>query len=258
MTQASVNADGSSTRSAAFFWIAIGMLAALVLCGATLAVLLVSEARSINNAGGWGWLLIGGVYAVVATVVCLASAVCAAVSLLRREAHRRLSIALLILCCLEVWTFRHSLAYLAGFKPNQGMDPVSDGGSGISDSLVRHFGQSGLVLRPQARHRGFETEWILANADVGPQCEVVTSFRRFPTGTSVESMKNQLMAISQPSVLNERAALAMFHPHARGKTSNRNDCDAWSAKSREITDRVLDAFRSYQPIAVRVSPNTRP
>jgi hypothetical protein len=34
--------------------------------------------------------------------------------------------------------------------------------------------------------------------------------------------------------------LAMFYPHARGKTADRADCRSWPAKSGEIVGRLLD------------------
>jgi len=58
------------------------------------------------------------------------------------------------------------------------------------------------------------------------------------------------MRISAASVLNEQARLAMFHPHGRGKTSDRSDCQDWPVKSREIVGRLLEAFESYQPVHV--------
>ncbi len=60
-------------------------------------------------------------------------------------------------------------------------------------------------------------------------------------------MKKQLLAVSVPSVLNEPERLAMFHPYARGKTSDGTDCQNWSSKSGGIVRRLLDAFKSYQP-----------
>jgi hypothetical protein len=71
--------------------------------------LLVFAAENINRSGGWGWLLAGGIYVVAIIVVCFACALSTAVSLFRREPHRRLSIAILILSCLIVSAFGPNL-----------------------------------------------------------------------------------------------------------------------------------------------------
>jgi uncharacterized protein YhfF len=119
--------------------------------------------------------------------------------------------------------------------------------STLPDALVQHFRSRGIVLRPEARHGGQLTEWILENVDVGPRCEVMTSFVSFPSGADVAAMKNHLMMVSVPSVLNEQARLAVFHPNARGKTPDIRDCQAWSVKYKEIWGQVLEAFKSYRP-----------
>ena len=98
-----------ATRAPVFFWITVGLLAMLLLGGAAAALLLVPEAGNINRSGGWGWLLVAGIYVVAITVVCSACALCTAVSLFRREAHRRLSIAILIISCLVVSAFGPNL-----------------------------------------------------------------------------------------------------------------------------------------------------
>src|SRR5438034_8148777 len=98
-----------ATRAPVFFWITVGLLAMLLLGGAAAALLLVLEAGNINRSGGWGWLLVAGIYVVAITVVCSACALCTAVSLFRREPHRRLSIAILITSFLVASTFRPTL-----------------------------------------------------------------------------------------------------------------------------------------------------
>ena len=118
--------------------------------------------------------------------------------------------------------------------------------SPIPNSLVEHFRDHGLHLRLQGRYASQETEWILENAGVGPRCELVTSFVQFWSGASVESMRSQLMAVSTPSVINEHARTAMYYPHARGKTSDKRDCEEWPAKSEGIFEQLQAAFRSYQ------------
>jgi hypothetical protein len=105
MNQRSVTPGRPPAGAPVFFWITIALLAMLLLGGAAAALLLVLEARNINKAGGWGWLLVGAIYLVAIIVVCSACALCTAVSLVRREPHRRLSIAILIISCLVVLAF---------------------------------------------------------------------------------------------------------------------------------------------------------
>ena len=105
MNQESLTQGRPASRAPVFFWITISLLAIVLLVGLVAALLLVFEAGSINRSGGWGWLLVAGVYMVAITVVCAACALCTAVSLFRREPHRRLSIALLIISSLVVLAF---------------------------------------------------------------------------------------------------------------------------------------------------------
>ena len=79
----------------------------LIVFGAALALLLVYERQRISSAGGWGYLMGIFVFAVAAFFACGASVVCTAVSLWRGEAHRRLTIALLIVSSLVVWRLRY-------------------------------------------------------------------------------------------------------------------------------------------------------
>ena len=91
------------TRAPVFFWITVGLLAMLVLGGVIGALLLlVFAAGNINRSGGWGWLLVLVIYVVAITGVCFVCALLAAVSLWRRESHRRLSTAILIISGLVV------------------------------------------------------------------------------------------------------------------------------------------------------------
>jgi hypothetical protein len=48
-------------------------------------------------------------------------------------------------------------------------------------------------------------------------------------------------------VLKEREKMAMFHPLARGMTSDPADCQGWSAKSDAIVTQLQAAFLSYPP-----------
>jgi hypothetical protein len=109
MNQDSLTPEKPATRAPVFFWITVSLLSILLLAGAAVALLLVHEAKSINRSGGWGWLLVGGIYVAATTVVCFACALCTAVSLFRRETHRRVSIAILIISCLEVLLFGPNL-----------------------------------------------------------------------------------------------------------------------------------------------------
>src|SRR5678816_1161155 len=105
MHQHSVTPERPASRVPVFFWITVALLAMLLVGGAAAALLLVFEADNINRSGGWGWLLVVGIYVVAITVVCFACTVCTAVSILRREPHRRLSIAILIISSLVVLGF---------------------------------------------------------------------------------------------------------------------------------------------------------
>ena len=109
MNQQSVTPGRPAARAPVFFWITVALLALLFLGGAAGALLLLFEAKSINQQGGWGWLLVGAIYLVAIIVVCFACALCTAVSLFRRESHRRLSIVILIISSLVVSTFGANL-----------------------------------------------------------------------------------------------------------------------------------------------------
>ena len=76
---------------------------------------------------------------------------------------------------------------------------------------------------------------------------MVLRFRGFALATPVELIDKRLMEFNAASVLNEQARLAMFYPFARGKTGDKNDCEAWAAKSKDIVEPLLTAFRSYRP-----------
>src|SRR5687767_7886340 len=95
----------SATRAPAFFWMAVGMLALLFLCGVVAVGLLAYQAERITRDGGMGWLLFGAVFVAVASLVFSAVGLCAAVSLWRREPHRTWSIVLLVGSCFFVWAF---------------------------------------------------------------------------------------------------------------------------------------------------------
>ena len=94
-------------RPPIFFRITVGLFVTLILFVTTVALLLVYERTSISTAGGWGYLMGAFVLGVGAFFfACVAGVVSTALSLWRGEAHRRLSIALLIISSLVVWTLR--------------------------------------------------------------------------------------------------------------------------------------------------------
>jgi hypothetical protein len=105
MNQPSATPGRPAARAPVFFWITIAQLALLLLSGVAAAVWLVFEAKSINRSGGWGWLLVGALCVVATTIVCASCAFCTAVSLFRRERHRGLSIAILVVSGLVVVAF---------------------------------------------------------------------------------------------------------------------------------------------------------
>ena len=109
MNPRSVTLGKPVTRAPVFFWITVSLIGMLFLGGAAAAVWLVFEAKNINRSGGWGWILVGGIFVVAIFVVCFVCALSTAVSLIRREPHRRLSIAILIISGLIVSAFGPNL-----------------------------------------------------------------------------------------------------------------------------------------------------
>src|SRR5262245_59378058 len=95
MNQQAVAPGRPANSKPVFFWLTVALLALLVLGGTAAALLLVLQAGNINRSGGWGWILVAGIAIVAITVVGSACALCSAVSLFRREPHRRVSIAIL-------------------------------------------------------------------------------------------------------------------------------------------------------------------
>jgi len=79
MNQHSATPGRPAIRALLFFRITVALLAMLLLAGAAAALLLVFEAADINRSGGWGWLLVAGIYVVAIFVVCSACALCTAV-----------------------------------------------------------------------------------------------------------------------------------------------------------------------------------
>ena len=102
MNPHSVAPEPQVARAPVFFWITVCMLAMLLLGGVAAAVWLGFEAKSINRSGGWGWLLAIAIYVVAIVTVCFVCLLSTAVSLFRRERHRRWSIAILVISGLVV------------------------------------------------------------------------------------------------------------------------------------------------------------
>jgi hypothetical protein len=238
-----------------FFRITIALFALLLVFGAAIGVFLALNFDRINRDGGYGWLGAALIFLVAMILVSLAIAVSSAISLRRGEAHRALSMVFLIGSCLVVLTFGTRFAGTMWSQWRQSQEAArttheprvfGDGGTEIPPALVEHFRRAGLSIRP-ARGGSSSREYAVEVADLGTQCEVLVSFRGFARGIPIEPVKKKLMEFSAASVLNEPARLAMFHPFARGKTGDKADCDAWAAKSKEIVEPLLDAFRSYRP-----------
>jgi hypothetical protein len=128
MNHGSPTPERLPNRAPVFFWITVGLLAVLLLVGVAAALLLVGQARSINQSGGWGWLLVGGIYVAATTVVCFLCAVFASVSLFRNEPHRGLSIGVLIISCLVLFTFAPTLIRAANRLRRQHEEVAKDPG----------------------------------------------------------------------------------------------------------------------------------
>jgi hypothetical protein len=247
----------ASTRPPTFFRITVGLFVLLALFGVAIAVVLALNVERINRDGGYGWLFAAFIFLVATIFVCVAVAVSSAISLRRGEAHRRFSMVVLIGSSLVVLTFGTRLVSTLWTQWRQSQEATrmsqdapprvfGDGGTEIPDALVEHFRREGFSIRP-ALDRSSSREYIVDVADVGTRCEVLVSFRGFARGIPIEPIKKKLMEFNAASVLNEHASLAMFYPFARGKTGDKDDCAAWSVKSKEIVEPLLNAFRSYRP-----------
>lgn len=237
----------ASNRSPVFVRIAIRLLLSLVVLAVVIGVLGVYGAESINRSGGWGWLLIGGLYVAVATVVCFACVILSTISLWRREPHGRTAVIVLVGCLLEVGVFGRSLVVFTtrAFGPDPNVS-IARSEAELSSALVRHFAAANLDLRPGDRAGGFQTNWFLEDQNAGPQCEIRAYFRHFPAGTPVETMRKTAAATIPPAVLNEQAGLSMSGVHAVGRTGTGAGCEGWSATADEVTQRITDSFRSFQ------------
>ena len=243
-------------RRATFFRITVALCAVLLVVGVGVAVTLALNSGRISD-GGFGWILTIGAFLVAEVLICFAAAVTSALSLWRGEAHRGLSMLVLIgsgLVVLTAGTFlvrtnqiqrRHleEVARLAKDPPRQAL---REGETEIPDSLIEHFRREGFSMRPAIDWRSTR-DWTLDLADLGPRCEVVLRIRGFPLASPVELINQRLMEYNAASVLNEQARLAMFYPVAHSITGDKADCEAWTVKSKVITERLLEAFRSYRP-----------
>jgi len=120
--------------------------------------------------------------------------------------------------------------------------------SALPEALLAHLEKRGARLLERASDDGTgRTIWVLAEAPAGARCEVFTTFVRFPPGVDAAAARRYLLGVSLPSVLNERERLAMFHPAARGTTSNPADCERWGAERARIVTMLVEAFESYVP-----------
>lgn len=246
-----------STRPAKFFRITVGLFAALLLFGVALAVLLMVNADRINRDGGWGFLMAIFVFVAATAVVGVGTAVTSALSLRNGEAHRGFSTGVLIVSSLVVLMFGTGLVRTtwsqwrmsqedARTRARQEPRVFGDGGMEIPDSLAEHFRRQGFPIRP-AQDQSSNREYVVDVADIGARCDVLVSFRGFARATPVAEARQQLMRFNAATVLNEHARLAMFYPFGRGTTGDKGDCEAFAAKSKEIAEPILDAFRSYRP-----------
>lgn len=96
----------ASATTPVFFRIAVGLFVMLLVFGIAVTALLVYESKAIRSAGGWGYLMGIFALAVAAFFACIAGVVCTGLSLWSGEPHRRLSIAILIVSAVVVWTLR--------------------------------------------------------------------------------------------------------------------------------------------------------
>jgi len=106
MNQISRHSVASPIRPPIFFRFTVGLFVMLILFGAAVALFLVYERKSISTAGGRGYLMGAFVFGVGAFFACVGGMISTALSLWRGEAHRRLSIAFLIISSLVAWTLR--------------------------------------------------------------------------------------------------------------------------------------------------------
>jgi hypothetical protein len=245
----------SDSPRTTFFRITVGLLALLVLAGVAIALLVGFNIDRINRDGGYAILMAIFVFVVLMAIIGVATIVTSALSLRKGEAHRGFSIVVLILSSLVVLTFGTRFAGTMWSQWRQSQEAArttheprvfGNGGTEIPPALVEHLRREGFPIRP-ARERSSSREYVVDVAGLGTRCEVLVSFRGFARGIPIEPVKKKLMEFSAASVLNELARLAMFHPVARGKTGDKNDCEAWAVKSQEIVEPLLDAFRSYRP-----------
>ncbi len=233
-----------------FIRIAVGSLSVAALVATGVAAAGIYARESINRAGGWGWLLIGGVAIAIVTVACIVAVVCCAISLLRREPRPRLATVLLIVCGIEVLRFGGSLAAFAralGPDPNAARVQAT---AQLSAALVNHFAAANIVLSPSNRSAGFQTDWILEDAGVGSGCVVRVRFRHFAEDTPLDMMKRSVNETTPPLVLNEHARLAIHRPIANSRSADASACDAWSAKAADTSARIVSVFATFRPLVL--------
>jgi hypothetical protein len=108
MDQLVPQSEPATTPAPVFFWIAIGLFALLGVFGATGMWVLASEGRRVMSGAGTPGFLMGTFLLGIAELFFCAAGLSTAVSLGRREPHRRLSVAVLI-----VWALILSMLLLA-------------------------------------------------------------------------------------------------------------------------------------------------
>jgi hypothetical protein len=252
--------------SAVFARIAAGSLWTLLAFSAVIALLFALGAKTINMAGGWGWLFAAALIIALAVVVCVVCAIASAISLIRQEPHRVRSIGFLVVCSLIIWSGKDTAIHVVGglhemyqqlrkevaaraeranpAAPKPVHSIAASDVTTLALPLLEHFRQRGFVLKPSSVS-GERVEWLVENINGGPGCTVQTGFVRFPDGTPAEAMKKHLGRISSASELNEREMMAMFYPSARHHVRDGNNCDAWGPVSGQVTARLVDAFKEY-------------
>ena len=129
MDQIVPRSEPTTTRSPVFFWIAIGLFALLGLFGAVGTWVLASEGRRVMSGAGTPGFLMGTFLLGVAELFFCAAGLSAALSLGRREPHRRLSVAILI-----VWALMLSMLLLAFWAHASGCPATSPRASVSSNS----------------------------------------------------------------------------------------------------------------------------
>ncbi|MDB5811168.1 MAG: hypothetical protein JWN94_3290 [Betaproteobacteria bacterium] len=262
-------------REPVFVRIATGLLWLLLAFAVALALLLAFQAKSINVQGGWGWLMAASVFIAVAVVVCALCALSSAISLAKGEPHRRRSIAFLIVFGAVAFAGKGIAVGVVGglyasYQESAAREAAKPGAThkepalppkvmatpvtALDPALLAHLRERGFELKPVAAGDDGRFEWLLANIEAGPGCEILTRIVQFAPGTSNQAMRDHMTRINAASMLNEQEGIAMFYPSASYKPDRGGNCDGWMAKSAQIATSLSDAFLSYGQPAIAVAP----